>query len=192
MISFIQRAFYHFSPFCGKTSIFLFLIVFLFRSLNILQHSILGSLTKVASSCRKLAKSDKNSLPKLVPTICTFLFHLSQRLAGNFETRKLLNDRMNFYHQRKKVYNLKANQIGSSVDCTEEDEEVTITQQYLYKWSLTMYSRLLLKETRKKCRQLNYQFTGYKVEGQVRATKSEETELIFIENMYHISNFILN
>ena len=36
------------------------------------------------------------------------------------------NDRMNFYHQRKKVYNLKVNQIVSSVDCTEEDEEVTI------------------------------------------------------------------
>ena len=33
---------------------------------------------------------------------------------------------MNFYHQRKNVYNLKANHIVSSVDCTEEDEEVTI------------------------------------------------------------------
>ena len=32
---------------------------------------------------------------------------------------------MNFYHQRKKVYNLKANQIICSADCTEEDEEVT-------------------------------------------------------------------
>ena len=31
------------------------------------------------------------------------------------------NDRMNFYHQRKKVYNLKANQIISSLGCTEED-----------------------------------------------------------------------
>ena len=79
-------------PFCGKISIFLFLIVFLFSSLNIFQYSILGSLTKVASSCTKLAKSDKHvSLPKLIPTICTFLFHLSLRLAGNFETRKLLN-----------------------------------------------------------------------------------------------------
>ena len=35
-------------------------------------------------------------------------------------------DKMNFYHQRKNVYSLKANQIVSSVDCTEEDEEVTI------------------------------------------------------------------
>ena len=33
---------------------------------------------------------------------------------------------MNFYPQREKVHNLKANKIGSSVDCTEEYEEVTL------------------------------------------------------------------
>ena len=36
-----------------------------------------------------------------------------------------------------------------------------------------MYNRSLVKETRKKCRQLNYQCTGYRVNGKVRARKSE-------------------
>ena len=45
---------------------------------------------------------------------------------------------MNFYHQRKKVYNLKANQIVSSVDCTEENEEVTINNNVYINESLTM------------------------------------------------------
>ena len=45
---------------------------------------------------------------------------------------------MNFYHQRKKVYNLKANQIVSSVDCIEENEEVTINNNVYINESLTM------------------------------------------------------
>ena len=53
---------------------------------------------------------------------------------------------MNFYHQRKKVYNLKANQIVSSVDCTEENEEVTINNNVYINESLTMS---LLIEARK-------------------------------------------
>ena len=53
---------------------------------------------------------------------------------------------MNFYHQRKKVYNLKANQIVSSVDCTEENEEVTINNNVYINESLTMS---LLIEVRK-------------------------------------------
>ena len=57
---------------------------------------------------------------------------------------------MNFYHQRKEVHNLKANQIIFSVDCTEEYEEVTINSNIYTNESLTMYNRLLLKETRKK------------------------------------------
>ena len=36
------------------------------------------------------------------------------------------NDGINFYHQRKKGYDLKENQIVSSVDFTKDDEEVTI------------------------------------------------------------------
>ena len=59
------------------------------------------------------------------------------------------NYRMNFYHQRKKVHNLEANQIVSGVGCTEEDEEVTINNICINE-SLTMYNRSLLKETRKK------------------------------------------
>ena len=53
---------------------------------------------------------------------------------------------MNFYHQRKKVYNLKANLIVSSVDCTEENEEVTINNNVYINESLTMS---LLIEARK-------------------------------------------
>ena len=53
------------------------------------------------------------------------------------------NGRMNFYHQRKKVYNLKANQIvSSSVDCTEE--EVTLNNIYINE-SSTICNKLLLK-----------------------------------------------
>ena len=91
MISFTQRAFYHVSPFWGKIFIFLIFIVFLFRSLNILQYRKKRKnriINKVVPSCTKLAKSDKQSLPKLFLTTCTFLFHLSLRLPGNFETRK--------------------------------------------------------------------------------------------------------
>ena len=36
------------------------------------------------------------------------------------------NDGINFYHQRKNGYDLKENQIVSSVDFTKDDEEVTI------------------------------------------------------------------
>ena len=36
------------------------------------------------------------------------------------------NDGINFYHQKKKGYDLKENQIVSSVDFTKDDEEVTI------------------------------------------------------------------
>ena len=53
---------------------------------------------------------------------------------------------MNFYHQRKKVYKIKANQIVSSVDCTEENEEVTINNNVYINESLTMS---LLIEARK-------------------------------------------
>ena len=45
---------------------------------------------------------------------------------------------MNFYHQRKKVYKIKANHIVSSVDCTEENEEVTINNNVYINESLTM------------------------------------------------------
>ena len=45
---------------------------------------------------------------------------------------------MNFYHQRKKVYKIKASQIVSSVDCTEENEEVTINNNVYINESLTM------------------------------------------------------
>ena len=69
MISLTKKTLYHFSLFCGKTSIFLFLSCFF-------------------SSCTKLEKSDKHgSLPKSLPTTCTFLFHLFLRLPGNIETR---------------------------------------------------------------------------------------------------------
>ena len=53
---------------------------------------------------------------------------------------------MNFYHQRKKVYKIKANQIVSSVDCTEENKEVTINNNVYINESLTMS---LLIEARK-------------------------------------------
>ena len=95
---------------------------------------------------------------------------------------------MNFYDQRKKVYNLKANQIVSSVGCTEGDEEVTINNNTYINESLTMHNRSLLKETRKKCRQLNYQFPRYTVSGQVRVRKSEEHEFIIIESIDNVSN----
>ena len=36
------------------------------------------------------------------------------------------NDGINFYRQRKKGYDLKENQVVSSVDFTKDDEEVTI------------------------------------------------------------------
>ena len=36
------------------------------------------------------------------------------------------NDGINFYRQRKNGYDLKENQIVSSVDFTKDDEEVTI------------------------------------------------------------------
>ena len=60
------------------------------------------------------------------------------------------NDRMNFYRQRKKVYNLKANEIVPSADCSEEDEheEVTINNNIYINESLTMYNKSLLKESR--------------------------------------------
>ena len=90
---------------------------------------------------------------------------------------------MNFYFQRKRVYNFKAKQKVSSVDCIEEDEEVTMNNNIYTNESLTMYSRSLLKETRKKC-----QFTGYTVNGKVRARKSEEDEFIIIERMHDVSN----
>ena len=51
-----------------------------------------------------------------------------------------------------------------------------------------MYDRSLVKETRKKCRQLNYQFTGYRVNGQVRARKSEWDEYTIKESMHDVSN----
>ena len=51
-----------------------------------------------------------------------------------------------------------------------------------------MYNRSLLKETRKKCRQQNYQFTGYIVNGKAKARKSEGDEYIIIETMHDISN----
>ena len=35
---------------------------------------------------------------------------------------------------------------------------------------------------------MNYQFTGYTVNGQVRARKSEEDEFIVIESMHDVSN----
>ena len=97
------------------------------------------------------------------------------------------NYRMNFYHQRKKVHNLEANQIVSGIGCTEEDEEVTINNICINE-SLTMYNRSLLKERRKKWRELNYQFTGYTVNRQVRATKSGEDEFIITESIHHVSN----
>ena len=48
----------------------------------------------------------------------------------------------------------------------------------------------LLKETRKKCRQLNYQFTGYTINEQVRERKSEEEEFIILESMHNLSYII--
>ena len=51
--------------------------------------------------------------------------HVAHRTSRR-ETAPIIVKFVNFYHQRKNVYNLKANHIVSSVDCTEEDEEVTI------------------------------------------------------------------
>ena len=57
---------------------------------------------------------------------------------------------MNFYRQRKKVYNLKANEIVPIADCSEEDEqeEVTVNNNIYINESLTIYNRSLLKESR--------------------------------------------
>ena len=77
--------------FVAKLSYFFFLSCFfseVWTYSSTASFEKIGSLTKVVSSCTKLAKSDKHgSLPKLLLTTCTFLFHLSLRLPGNFQTR---------------------------------------------------------------------------------------------------------
>ena len=51
-----------------------------------------------------------------------------------------------------------------------------------------MYNKSLLKETRKVCRQLNYQFIGYTVNGQDETEKkSEENKFITIESMHDVT-----
>ena len=42
-------------------------------------------------------------------------------------------------------------------------------------------------ETRKVCRQMNYQFTGYTVNGQGQK-KSEKDDIIIIESMHDVSD----
>ena len=91
MISFTQRSFYHFSPFSGKTAIFLFSIMCPFLSFT---HSStasfekIDSFTKAVSSCTKLTESDENGpFPNFLLTAFTFLFQLSLRISGNLETR---------------------------------------------------------------------------------------------------------
>ena len=50
----------------------------------------IGSLTKMVSSCTKLVKSDKHgSLTKFHLSSCTFLFHLSLKLPGNFKKKNV-------------------------------------------------------------------------------------------------------
>ena len=45
---------------------------------------------------------------------------------------------MNFYHQKKKFYNLSANQIvPKSKDCTDKDKEVTMINNIYINESLT-------------------------------------------------------
>ena len=93
-------------------------------------------------------------------------------------------DRTNFYRQKKKLFEVRANHIRKPNNEDYSDSKVSLPglereNSYIYmNESLTSMNRMLLSKARKESKGLKYEFPRYTVSGQVRVKKSKSSEYI--------------
>ena len=120
---------------------------------------------------------------------------------------KTKNDRNNFYKQKKNIFLVSVEQFAESNTNNEEnspdteptkqvddDDEMSmpvlrdVSQNNRKKnllfinETLTHTNRVLLREARSITKQLNYKYTGYTVNGEVRVKKTESSEHIAMQS----------
>lgn len=95
--------------------------------------------------------------------------------------------RMNFFHQKKKFYNLNQDQYDTFYGPEEvafgDEKEAKNDDEYRYIQiveSLTNFNANLLKMVKEKTKGLNYEFPGYIINGQIRVKKTEASKYTVI------------
>ena len=89
-------------------------------------------------------------------------------------------DRLNFYSQKKKLYNITSVSFKFSHDDNDESSSADASPIYMNE-SLTPENRHLLKEARNAGKAKNYKYKGYKLNGVVCVRKSDDSDVIMIK-----------
>ena len=89
-------------------------------------------------------------------------------------------DRLNFYSQKKKLYNITSDSFKFSHDDNDESSSTDASPIYMNE-SLTPENRRLLKEARNASKAKNYKYKGYKLNGVVCVKKSDDSDVIMIK-----------
>ena len=105
-------------------------------------------------------------------------------------------DRTNFYRQNKKLFKVRANHLVKPSNEDYSDSEVSLPgleqkNSYIYmNENLTSRNKMLLRETRKESKRLNYEFPGYiiNINSQVRVKKSKGSEYMPINGKQDLVN----
>lgn len=89
-------------------------------------------------------------------------------------------DRLNFYSQKKKLYNITSDSFKFSHDDNDESSSTDASPIYMNE-SLTPENRRLLKEARNASKAKNYKYKGYTLNGVVCVRKSDDSDVIMIK-----------
>ena len=89
-------------------------------------------------------------------------------------------DRMNFYSQKKKLYDITSNSFDSNDDDNDESSNTDGSPIYMNE-SLTSENQRLLKEARNISKVKNYKYKGYTLNGVVCVRKSDDSDVIMIK-----------